>query len=141
GMSWKLGLVSERISRPWEIFSFTLAREADDILVRHFPAPTDSLGFLIGDPPPAQYLDGTGDIRFWHNIVLGESNDNVQLHKGWQLNLGEIVYIRGGSLEAPGLNYSTSGFGFRTQGIFKLVESLNGSEPSSPILNFVANHL
>ncbi len=141
GGSFEIGLVSTAALEKWKIVSLTMAREADDILVNRFPTTFDSNGVPTFPQPPFEYQGGTGDIDFFNNVILGEWNGKVFLHKGWQINLGEILYIRGGSVEAPGLRYSTSGFGFRLHGVFNLIEALDKSEISSSVLSFVANHI
>jgi hypothetical protein len=99
-----------------------IGREAEDILVRRYPAPTDSLGNVTGPPPPWQYVDGTGDIRFFNNLVLGEWGGNIELRKGWQLNIAEFFYLRGGSyLGIGGQDYTTTGIGFGLGGLLKFI--------------------
>ena len=118
-----------------------MAHEARDILVKRFPALFDSSGSPIVPSPQFEYQSGTGDIDFFDNVILAHWNGKIWLHKGWQVNLAELLYIRGGSVEAPGLSYTTSGFSFRLRGIFNLLEALNGAEPASPVLAFIANHV
>jgi hypothetical protein len=144
GLSGKLGLSMQTNARTWELISFTLAREAEDVLVTWFPSDTirDANGGIVAlTDPRFEYQDGSGDLSFFTNTVLSESNGNVWLRRGWQVNLAELLNIRGGSVEAPGLRYTTSGFSFRLRGIFNLLETLNDAEPDSPVLAFIANHV
>ena len=142
GLNVKLGFVSHALKSDWEIVSFMIAREAEDILVRRFPAPTDSVGNVIGPPPPWQYVDGTGDIRFFNNLVLGEWGGNVELRKGWQVNVGEFFYLRGGSyLGIGGQDYTTTGFSFRLGGLLKFFEWLSPPIASNQVLDFVVQHI
>ena len=140
GLSWKFGLVTHAASHDWEVVSFTLAREAEDVLVKRFPAQIDTMGNIISNPT-FQYQDGAGDIQFFKNVIMGEGNDDVTLHKGWQLNVGEILYIRGGSVNGTGLVYLTDGFGLRLSGVFRLIETLDRTATSSPFFQFITSHI
>ncbi|MBI4547864.1 MAG: hypothetical protein HY707_07790 [Ignavibacteriae bacterium] len=140
GLNYTVGLNLRTPSATWEVFSATLAREADDILVQRLPSPRDSLGFIIGNPPPPQYVDGTGAIEFMNNVVLGKGNIHATVHKGWQINLGELIAIRGGSVRGRGVSYTTSGYGLRLSGLMKLLDAVSASFSSSPVAVFVLSH-
>ncbi len=141
GLNVKLGFVSHVLESDWELISFMIGREAEDLLVRRYPAPTDSLGNEIGPAPPWQYLNGTGDIRFFDNLVLGEWGGNIELRKGWQLNIAELFYLRGGSyLGMGGQDYTTTGFSFRLGGILKFLEWFSPPVASNRFVGFVAQH-
>jgi hypothetical protein len=141
GLSYKAGVTRRGPAANWELFSFTLAREAEDLLVERFPAPTDSFGNTIGDPPPPQYVDGNGAIQFVKNVVLGEGNGRVTLRKGWQLNVGELFFLRGGSVTGRGIEYTTSGFGVHLGGVLKLFDNLIPAFSSTPFMGFVVSHI
>lgn len=129
GISWEGGIRSTALSRDWTLASFTWAREAQDVLVTRFADGTFT------------YQRGTGDIRFFQNVILGKWGGKVTVRKGWQLNLAEIVYIRGGSVVMPGLQYSTEGFGVSLGGIFKWIESFSPTGFENEVLVFLVNHL
>ena len=141
GLSWKAGIIAHASTQKWEVISFTLAREAEDVLVKQFPAPTDSLGNPIGYPPPSQYVDGSGDIQFFRNVIAGEWGGKIWLRKGWQTNIGEFFYMSGGRTDAPGLGFSTLGYAFRLAGILKTIEALNCPVSDSPVFKFFVNHV
>ncbi len=141
GLSWKAGIIAHASTQKWEVLSFTLAREAEDVLVKQFPAPTDSVGNPIGDPPPSQYVDGSGDIQFFRNVIAGEWGGKIWLRKGWQTNIGEFFYMSGGRTDAPGLGFSTQGYAFRLAGILKTIEALHTSVSESPVFKFLVNHV
>ena len=133
-------LKSGSVTHGWEILSFTLAREADDIIVQRFPRPAaDSLGF-IGPTPPPQYIDGDGSIQFFRNVILGEGNNRVTLHKGWQINFGELFVLRGGSAEGRGISYTTKGYGIQLAGVWKALDALSPRLASSRALSFILFH-
>src|SRR5207244_4399830 len=66
GLSIKAGFVRQGPIAPWEVVSFTAAREADDILVQRLPPDTvmvDSVNYYLVNRP-AQYVDGAGALQF-----------------------------------------------------------------------------
>ncbi len=135
GLSVELGFVTKVNERKWKILTFTLAREAADLLIVRKPGGT------------IEYQSGLGDIAFFKHVVRGElsDDDRANLHKGWQFNFGEIVYLRGGSFsESPNFgnrNYSTSGFGLHLNGIFKLIDAVSASPIESDVLAFIRDHI
>jgi hypothetical protein len=138
GLSYKAGITREARAGRWELLSFTLAREADDILVERFPPTVDSLGVFTIRPP--QYADGSGSIQFVKNVILGEGNGRVTLRKGWQINLVELAFVRGGSVRGRGVSYTTSGYGFRLGGLLKLLDATTTTVSSSPAMVFILSH-
>lgn len=141
GLSYKAGLNISSSMGTWEILSGTLAREAEDVLVQRFPPPTDSAGNVIGEPPMPQYLDGSGAIQFLNNVVLGKGNSRITLRKGWQISVGDLVLLRGGSVRGRGESYATSGYGLRLSGLLQLLGAVTPAVSGSPLLRFIAMHL
>jgi len=142
GLTYKAGLVLHKGKSSWELFSVKLAREAADILVtRLFSAPLDSNGFPVGNPPPQQYVNGIGAINILDNVVLGEGNGHSQIRKGWQISAGEFVEIRGGSVDAPGLVYTTTGWGLRLSGLVKLFTFGSERTSESSFVEYIYSHL
>ncbi len=131
GLSWKAGIIAHASTQKWEVISFTLAREAEDVLVKQS-------GF---SPGPPQYVDGSGDIQFFRNVIAGEWGGKITLRKGWQSNIGEFFYMSGGRSDGQGLGYSTQGYAFRLAGILKTIEALNSSVSDSPVFKFLVNHV
>jgi hypothetical protein len=135
GMSAELGLVMDAGTHPWKLFSFTLAHEAEDLLA--YRNADGSFG----------YQSGLGDISFFKHVVAGSLDDDERpaLHKGWQLGFGELFYLRGGSFsESPNYgarNYTTSGYGLRLGGIFRLLTAIDAGLGADPVLSFLASHL
>lgn len=132
GMNIEFGLTSKAVSSGWKIVSLLIAREVEDILVRRF---------RDGRFDRFEYTTAFGDIRFYRNLILGQWGGEVTLRKGWQLNVGEFLYIRGGSIASPGLEHSTSGFGLRLGGVMKLMEFLSPRIAEVPVLGFIAKHI
>ena len=129
GFSVDLGLATPVGDELWKTFTFTFAREVQDILVQRFSNGSWN------------YVSGFGQIRFFQNLFLGKWDGDVTLRKGWQINFAEIFYFRGGSVHMPGLEYKTSGFSIRTSGIFKLFRELDPTIQDMPILGFVIKHI
>jgi hypothetical protein len=109
--------------------------------VERFPAGVDS-NFVVIDPgAPPQYKSGTGAIQFFNNVILGEGNNRVTLRKGWQLNLGEILSLRGGSVNGSSESYGTDGWGIRLGGLLKLMDEVFPSFADNRLPVFILNHI
>lgn len=141
GLNYRFALTVRTPASLWTVASFTLAREAEDLLVQRFPPPTDSSGNIIGDPPPPQYVAGSGKLQFFDNVVLGKGNGHSTVRKGWEVGLVEVVFFRGGSVEGPGARYSTSGYGFSLRGVLKFLDVTAPAFASTSVIGFVAGHL
>ncbi len=134
GLSAEIGLTTDVNGTAWKMLTFTLAREAEDLLV----VRTSGGGY--------EFQSGLGDISFFRHVVRGKigDQDRVKLHKGWQLNIGEFIYIRSGSFsESPNFgnrNYTTSGFGIRLSGFFKTIEAVHPAALEDDVLAFIFHH-
>jgi hypothetical protein len=104
------GLVYQSVYAERKLVTFTLIRQADDLLV------------LRSSSSNYSYQSGLGDIDFVDNVLAGKSNPNVNIRKGWQLQVAEALYVRGGSVEGPGLAYSTSGYSVSVRGFVRLID-------------------
>jgi len=134
GMGLEVGITKPVSGSTWKILTFTLAREADDLLVDRD---------LAGS---SMYQRGFGDISFFRNVIGGKADTNgVNSRKGWQLNVAELIYLRGGSYsELPGWgnrNYSTEGFGLRLLGVFRFLETVSPGLVSEGAVGFIARHI
>ena len=134
GLSVELGITKKLHAHEWRILAFTLAREAEDLLVIR---SSDGLSF--------EYQSGWGDISFFKNVIAGEINGAVNLHKGWQLNVCDLLYLRGGSYaeakEYGDRSYSTSGYAVRMSGLFRLLEQLAPDTVGDQVLSFISDHI
>ncbi len=88
------------------------------------------------------YQNGLRTFSPWNNLVLGKGNTTLLAIKGWQIELGQLLYLRGGSITYPGgpLN-STSGWGVGFDGLVKLLVFLRGLNPNGSFAQFVLEHL
>ena len=110
-----------------KLITFTLIRQADDLLVTRYSSGAFS------------YQSGLGDIAFVHDVILGKTGASVNIRKGWQIQVVEALYVRGGSVDGPGLAYSTAGFSICLRGLARLV-ALAGSHPPEPWLQYFVDH-
>ncbi len=134
GLSADFGLVAHSNTQSWKIITLTLAREAEDVLVTRYSNGTFS------------YQSGLGDISFFRQVVRGDlsKTDRASLHEGWELNLGEFIYLRGGSYaESPNFgnrNYTTQGVGIRLGGIFKAIGVTAPEAAADDTFTFLSRH-
>jgi hypothetical protein len=132
GLNAEIGITMNVNERPWKMFAFTLAREAEDLLVVRKPGGS------------FEFQSGLGDISFFDNVILGKVNSRENVHKGWQLNFGDFIFVRGGSFsESPSFgnrNYVTSGFGIRISGLFKTMQVVSPESMENTTFAFIAKH-
>jgi hypothetical protein len=130
GLSVETGVVSKALSSDWKILSLTWAREVQDLLVKR-----DADGQI-------QYQGWFGNIKPFDNLILGNWGGNIQLRKGWQVEIGEIVSVRGGSLSGSDLMiYGTDGYTIRLSGFLKFLEAVARSVVAETWLGFVRDHV
>jgi hypothetical protein len=109
-----------------KLATLSWSRESDDLLVGW-----NQQGSLY-------YQDIFGDVNFFKNIIGGTRTTRTEngasvaatnLLQGWQLGFGEFFYYRRGSFEGiDNSAFSTSGFGFRLSGIFKIIQDISDEE-------------
>jgi hypothetical protein len=127
GLGFEAGVLGKSGASDWKIISFRLARQADDLLVSRNPDGT------------IEYQSGLGDIEFWQNVVLGQENVKIMMRGGWQIQVAEILSLRGGSVESTGLSYATSGYSICLGGLLKLI-GLLAAEPNESWTAFASDH-
>jgi hypothetical protein len=129
GLSIGTGLAMKSGKTEWQLASFKLVHHVDDLLViRH-------------DNGSFDYQSGLGDIRFWDNVVLGKFNSKVKMRRGWQVQVAEVLCLRGGSVESPGLSYTTSGYSICLGGLTRLMSLITtGPVADESWMGFVADH-
>jgi hypothetical protein len=124
GTSLEFGI--KHIGAHANLFTFTWSRQADDQLIR-----SNSSG---------PYYQGLfGDLDPIENIVQGKWTSNVKISQGWQLNLCDILFVRGGSFKGGGYELiSTSGFGISTSGIFKFLQVVH---ENNEVISYIVDHV
>lgn len=128
GGSIEAGLIFRSGFSNRKLVTITLIRQAEDLLVTRFSGSKFS------------YQTGLGDIAFVDNVILGKTNPKVDIRKGWQLQVAEALYIRGGSVDGPGLAYATSGYSICLRGLARLVDSGN-PRPAESWIDVVTEHI
>ncbi|MFZ1081213.1 MAG: hypothetical protein WAO19_04735 [Candidatus Kryptoniota bacterium] len=141
GWNFEIGFKSEICNRPWKLLSFTWGREAEDILViATYPENISAAGDTTYSRI-ISYKNGLGGIRPFNNLVLGHTYGQISLQTGWQFQVAECFYIRGGSYTSPDeLIYSTHGESFKLNGFLRLLASLNIIEPGSKLFSCFLDH-
>ena len=133
GASWEIGVTMLHNSVRKNILSFTLSRQAEDILVRRYQDEYEIYRM--------KYQTGFGDIQPYNNLIAGKYGGGIYLRKGWQINIADAVFLRGGSVNARGLRYNTTGFGFSLQRIFQFLSPALSSTPAeSSSYDFFTQH-
>jgi hypothetical protein len=108
----------------FEFFTFDYSVDAVDLLIQNDPAMSIQNGLL-------------GDISFSNNLLRGNADENVTVHKGYRIGLFETVYILGGKWDGdPWGGAETAGYAISLRGLFKVL----GSGSDSPILSYLGNH-
>ncbi len=141
GLNIRLGLNNESHRRKWKIISFIWARQVEDVLT----AIESFIIRLDGMPPIARsygYKGGLGDIVPIENLILGRSNGKVDLGKGWQFQLAELLYVRGGGFNGVGgTSYSTYGAGLGLDGLMKFLDAFHVIDAEVPgAYSFILDH-
>ncbi len=140
GLNFQFGLRTHLQSHEWAVFSFTWARQAEDLLYTYNPdiPPlwTSSYAHFI-------YKTGIGDLKPFQNLILGRTYSQIGLRTGWQLQAGELLYIRGGRYRAIGfVGNSSIGFGLRLDGLVKILAAYDLVDIDRPgIYSFIVDHL
>ena len=99
----------------------------------------DAVDLLVLDDGSGDYQSGfLGDIDIYKNLIQAKSDDQVDVHQGYRLQLFETIEILSGKWDGEGWqNPKTSGYGLCTKGLFKLVLSLSNDKA----LNWIADHI
>lgn len=145
GLNFEIGLRTTVKDRNWNLFSFTWAREAEDVLIRASFVPDSLSSSPLGGYYTFGYASGLGGIRPFNNLILGKYNWNVDVRKGWQVQLVEFVSIRGGSgvgwaYYAWG-TYYTFGTSVALRGLKKLLGAFDIVDIQNGPFAFLVEHL
>ncbi len=135
GWNIELGLKTRVDGHKWRWVSFTFLREADASLFS-LDSTMASVPLRIRFPNSNYnyyytYKKGLGGFHLYDNLiagkptafenfVYGETAGNIGIRKGAQLELGQFIYLREGSVTEAGLpTYTTYGWGLRLNGLVK----------------------
>jgi hypothetical protein len=113
----------------WRMISFSLARQAEDILVN------------AHDDGTFDYKGGVGDISIGENLFTGRVTGNVLVRKGWEIGAAEFLSIRGGSVKGDTFDYATSGYSLCLGGLVRFLEFAVPAFAETPWLAYIGDHL
>ncbi len=137
GWSLRGGVETLQEGHDWHLLTLTRAREASDILATQtvLTAGTTAV-YSFG------YEKGFGIIQPLENLVLGKTNGQITLGRGWEIDAADLLYLRWGSDTGPGeLIYSTSGWSVKLDGMLRLLTTGRIIPPGTPVIEFLTNHL
>ena len=86
-----------------------------------------------------EHVSAPGDIKFWGNVIKGNADEEVDVHKGWRIQIYEIFEFSFGNFSGEGWgDGGIKTFGFRTssRGLLKLLNALYQNRT----LSFFSNH-
>ena len=128
GIGFNVGFRYLKNDVEWRPLTFKWTREAGTILAK----PNRG----------TRYQSGFGDIRFFDEIVLGNTNRETEKKKGWELSFCDFLSIRGGRFEEDptmgNRHFNTSGWGLRLAGFTKILRRVIAIEG---LVGFIVNHL
>lgn len=139
GIGLNVGFHFEREETAVHPLSIKWTREANDILVQRY-----SLISGYYEEPGWKYRSGLGDINFFNEVILGETNPESIMKTGWEIGILEFLYIRRGRFEDAvhrgNRNFSTNGYTVRFAGIANLLRSNTTPKSNNSVFVFILNH-
>jgi hypothetical protein len=125
GYSITVGMAKMTPNMILNLFSFSWSSEARDLLVQWAAS-----GY--------SYQSSPGDIKIWDHVILGKSDDNIQIHQGWNVQLFETVTYSRGKYQYLYQNQfqKTWGLVVSTNGLFKYLNNPNGDNT----FDFISKH-
>lgn len=147
GINLELGFESTFDGQPWKILSVTLAREADEPLLR--PDSTLAVYTVGANQPDSVFTYGnvyTSSPRYFNpysNFISGSSQGRVGIRTGGQAQFAEFLYLRLGATAGPYIGVtSTYGFGLRLKGLLRLLAVLELTpHAQDSFMSFLMNHV
>jgi hypothetical protein len=136
GLGLEAALETRAGASDWKIISASIVRQAE----------TD-LWHRRTDGTVLPYDAGAGAINFLQNVIGGKFTDKVWVRKGWQLEVGECVILRGGSVGvgesevSSMLEYQTRGYSLSLGGLVRLLEYASPTTARISWLAFIGDHL
>ena len=129
GYTFEFGLDLNLEKNSINFFKYSFSAEAQDLLINE---PEGNI------TPTDKYQSGLGDINFADNIISLKSNNKVLVHKGHIFKFFDTFIISSGSFSGRyyEMIQKTSGVGFSSKGLFKLLNPYLGSDA----LKFITEH-
>ena len=114
GYTFDFGLKLNLSEKSFNFIHYSFSAEAQDLLINE---PEGDI------TPTDKYQSGLGDINFADNIISLKSNNKVLVHKGHIFKFFDTFIISTGSFSGRyyDMIQKTSGVGFSSKGLFKLL--------------------
>jgi hypothetical protein len=129
GYTFDFGLKLNLSEKSFNFIHYSFSAETQDLLINESD----------GDNTPIdKYQSGIGDINFSDNIISLKSNNKVLIHKGHIFKFFDTFIISTGSFSGRyyDMIQKTSGVGFSSKGIFKLLNPYLETDA----LKFITEH-
>lgn len=133
GYSFKFGLDYQFEKSRINLAEATITREVYDYLIQ-YNSTQDST------PSKLSYQNIPGDIKFFDNFVLGNSNSDIFFVQAYEIGFAETFYLKGGNFIGEGYpqHVLTEGYSLTTKGLTKFI---NETEDLDLILSYFINHI
>ncbi|HEY9165565.1 MAG TPA: hypothetical protein VIS48_05335 [Candidatus Kryptonia bacterium] len=141
GWNFEIGLRTDLNGNKLDLMSFMWGREAEDLIVNVTTDSVPSPGGIIYSNSIA-YQSGLGDLRPWSNLILGKTFNKIDLQTGWQFQIGECLYIRGGWCNGvENWSYNSRGATFKLNGFLRMLKYIGLLGHEGAMESFLLNHL
>jgi hypothetical protein len=129
GYTFEFGLDLNLEKYTINFFKYSFSAEAQDLLINE---PEENI------TPTDKYQSGLGDINFSDNIISLKSNNKVLVHKGHIIKFFDTFILSTGSFSGRyyDMIQKTSGVGFSSKGLFKLLNPYLEADA----LKFITEH-
>jgi len=134
GFGISAGIVYTHPKLRWRIVSLEYASEAEQLLVRtEWRDGVQSVSYAGRD----------GDIDYLKHVILGHGRDNIITKRGWELGVGELVFLRLGRYDDPlgRVDYTTFGVGLALSGALKLLRFTSPGYELNPAMDRIGKHI
>lgn len=112
GFSTVIGLIYSKNNVIWQPLNISYSIEEKDML-----------SYSSGNTVKHQGI--MGDINFFQDIIIGKTNLSTTKHKGFRIDIGEMVSVFNGSSEGgyyyPEIREEISGWAINSKGFFKVL--------------------
>jgi hypothetical protein len=124
GYGLSFGLNSKIKGTEFNIFQIDFSQESRDLLISR-----NSDGF--------KYKNMFGDISIIENVILGKSNNDIDVTRGLRFNVFNTIQISSGKKSGRGYSsFNTSGFSVKSDGILLMIALMSQNK----VLKDICNH-
>ena len=150
----RLGLETRVGNHEWKWIAFNMIREADASLL----SLDSTLTVNPSNTPDSVYnyyygtRNGIGGFHIYDNLIAGKPTaldhatinrpvGDIGVLKGAQIELGQFIYLREGSVTEAGLpTYTTYGWGAKLDGLVKTLLFMHCISPGNEIAKLLLDH-